>query len=200
MRPQEVLLAAAAVLCTASAGCPSDDATLTPPPAGQCRTNVDCNSALQEQCLSPLPTFDVCGVPCNPMNECVATSDCAGGDVCMPYVGGCCQTYEPRNTQCAAACTDDGQCQTGWRCSADQVGGEPIPCTDDAYTCPTHTTCNTTQAPDWPGDCGFNSCPERPEYHGCERASCSADAECDGGYCIGGACYTSFGTCRGPAA
>jgi hypothetical protein len=107
--------------------------------------------------------------------DCTTDAECAArgaGMICEPLACSCIDSRA-----CVPGCTDDTVCAEGTHCDLAAARCVPTPC-------PTGTECPTNFA------CGGGTC---------ARTTCTTDAACDG-YCVLGACYSSAGECRLPAA
>jgi hypothetical protein len=176
----------------------SDNGQLSPP-GGACRDDGDCSD--DKGCAPPVRPLEwgpVCGIGCGPQMACTDDASCpAEAPLCLGYLESCCGQSGPLSTRCSAACTDDATCGDGWRCRADGRGCEAISCAD-AWTCPTHTSCEADAAFVVQGCSAAYGCPEGPEAHGCVRDACERDGDCDGdGKCVWELCYDGFGSCMG---
>lgn len=174
-----------------------------------CRTSADCParaSSMMWVCLLPygyyrcgpvLPSRD--GVPCtdnsqcNPLQVCRASAGSDGsvdssGLLCVPGVG----------------CTDDSQCGGGEVCRADPTVSPGLPGPTGLVCsppCSSDLDCVPTDKCESAGYCQARTCAECPSYFSCASGactvpSCSTDADCPGGYCVGGRCAGYLGVCR----
>lgn len=143
-----------------------------------CRSDGDCTTP-DESCFRD--DDELCGPCMTPTRECESDEECATGAHCVESrptcsCGGLASTCQPA---CSAAseCGADELCQGDGRCVA-------VSC-EAGFDCPENTRCAT----DGSGDA-----------HNCARLTCTADSECDCGFCVRGACASSIGTCMVPPA
>jgi len=131
---------------------------------------------------------------------CTETS-CGAGQVCGS--SGHCM---------AASCADDGfECASDRICDPERSGADANGCAlrtcdTEGYTCPDGTVCDSSgDAPSDAHGCRALSCGEglecprntrcNPTGPGCVPQSCTADVDCDCGYCIGGQCAAGLNRC-----
>jgi len=154
-------------------------------PAGAvpCRGDADCPTEAAF-CIRP-GEFAGCGAPPDCTRLCESDPDCTSPTpVCLEDRTGCEQACFMPPTACVASCTISG-CATGEQC--DDVSGRcsPTPC-ELGWACPPSAIC----------DSGFFTA----DAHGCVRRTCMADADCDCGTCVFGACWELPGQCMPAAA
>ncbi len=148
------------------------------PTNGLCRSADDCATA--PICLPPGGTLPDDCLPCQPArHDCNTNADCAPRSVCASIARDCTCMNEP-SMVCVPSCADgSAPCDAGETCGASGLC-VPTPC-NAGYTCGVNTSCQvgSPQADD----------------HGCVRKTCTMDADCDCGACVGGACYDGPGVC-----
>lgn len=137
----------------------------------ECRTEADCTD--NSSCFSP----DACNVGfyTSPTDECVISADCGEDRVCQPIAATC-------GTAGYLACADDCStrgCAADEECDAPTGICAPWSC-ESGYPCPSFTTCLGLEG----------------DANGCARDTCARDEDCaTAGYCVGGACFDTLGTC-----
>lgn len=143
-----------------------------------CHRSSDCTSGLT--CVGPNDPRG-CGVP--PRQQCAATSDCSGGEVCFAIYDSC--SPQGVGSECRAKCS--GSCEPGFRCNP--AGAcEPLPC-DEGYKCPSHQRCDPAAA--------HASGPVFQLTQGCVNVTCTADSECAAAQsCVNGFCQQALGSCQ----
>jgi MYXO-CTERM domain-containing protein len=163
------------VPCDTTSDCPAGDLC-----AGGFCTSDTCEDA--DDCPAGTVcdnTVDLC-VPEHPPVPCSGDSDCPGDDRCE--AGFCApQTDCQDDTDCAGGevCVDNGGVEL---C---EPGQPPIPCTTPAE-CPAPDNCGLDDVGDCDAVCEGGYCLPGGDGGG---HSCSADADCPGGYgCQGGHC------------
>lgn len=167
MRSTYRIAARAALLCCLGLGCGRAGSA--------CHNTADCAAGLS--CAGPNDPHR-CGIP--PREECAASSDCTGGNLCQATADGC--SEDGVGSQCGAPCA--ASCQAGFRCSAGAC--EALPC-DEGYACPAHQRCDPAAA---------RSGPIHARAHGCVNIPCTADSGCaPGRSCVNGFCQTGIGSC-----
>ncbi len=150
----------------------SDRALCGDPGLPGCRGN-DC--AESEMCRRP-DQGPICGNCFDPEPNCISDPDCAPEAVCEWVSGPC---YCSAVAQCIPACLGSADCAEGETCA---ITGHCVaaPCEDDA-DCPLH----------------FHCAAEGPMSETvCVRRTCTADAQCPGGFCVVGLCYDTLGHCE----
>lgn len=140
-------------------------------PDGACRSDADC-AAQDEQCFAPGEAN--CGDCQGPSEPCVLDRDCADGTVCAPFVASC--PCDPTARGCVPKC--DGDCGPAATCDPDSGQCVPLTCSQDDLACPPHFHCAPGSGAD-----------------DCERDTCAADDECDGGFCVESRCHDGLGHC-----
>lgn len=133
---------------------------------GECRDARDCEEG--QSCSTPGRTSNLCGI--GPQDLC--RDGCGADQYCRYFEEGC------GEYSCVDRCDDDGACGADEACDPATRECVPRAC-DDGYTCPEGTRCAGS------GDA-----------HGCVRATCDGDRDCDDGlYCVVGACFPEPGSC-----
>ena len=149
------------------------------------------------------------------------TCQCMGGDrVCAPACTesscGAGQVCESDGHCAPSSCADDGfECASDLTCDPERSGADgngcvARSCESDGYECLDDTVCNSgldvvvDAAVDVHG-CRALSCSEglecprntrcNPTGPGCVPQSCTADMDCDCGFCIGSQCADELNTC-----
>ena len=165
------------------------------PPTGHC---VD--ACTQDSCAA--------GERCDDTGGCVPAScddgyACAADQRCFSAA-----SYADDHGCVPLRCTDGYVCPPGTRCinslAGDDHGCGTDPCdgTQDPYQCPAGTHCDPRSGADvhhcrvWCSDTG---CPVNQicnATESCEMKPCSADADCDCGYCVVGRCWANLGVCN----
>ncbi len=147
-------------------------------PEGACRSDADCTAG-SLQCYAPGESIG-CGICMEPIALCATDADCDEGDVCFVYTPPC--SCGGDASECRPRCSASS-CEEGETC--DDVTGlcQPTRC-NAGYACPAHTECVTKGG----------------DAHGCERTSCTSDADCGCGACVEGRCYEALGFCSAPPA
>lgn len=139
-----------------------------------CRSASECGpyETGAPECAQPDPTSfprAPCGACLQDEDQCASDEDCGAGFACRPE--GPCGCGEA-TLVCVEGCQSNADCLTGQICDADSH------CVATACTaaadCPSQFTCSTGA---------------------CERLTCSDDADCDAGYCVGGSCFDELGSC-----
>jgi len=158
-------------------GCPpsGDDSAKTDDSGSlfpACRTSTDCTDG--SDCYAP----GACNVGyyTDPTDTCTTSEDCGTGMGCQP-VAATCSSGAYRT--CLETCETRG-CDDTERCDGTTGTCVPWSCLE-GYTCPSHTSCAV-------GGMG--------DANGCLRDTCTDDSTCGGGFCVGGACYDTLGTCE----
>jgi hypothetical protein len=102
----------------------------------------------------------------------------------------------------ATSCTKDSECSADLVCSKDPRGpfNDP-PGSFCLAPCATDDECAPTDKCDDGGHCRARTCAECPTYFSCnaevcETSKCTADRDCQGGYCVNNRCAGALGTCE----
>jgi hypothetical protein len=167
----------------------------TPPPQHGCTVDTDCPTG--HVCISSTPPCcnmisTACELACT-ATSCSATQRCNAAGHCEVFP--CSDGFTcPTTTICSPSatgadangcapepCTAGYTCATGFQCAsgiagADAHGCAPLPCSQTG--CPTNFVCKTTAT-----------------SGGCTAKTCSADGDCDCGYCIQGFCADRLNAC-----
>jgi len=143
-----------------------------------CRGDADCANGSNgfEACAPPGAALG-CGVCNMDPSDCATDADCKSRGatlICNPVA---CACDVVAATRCTAGCTADSACAEGEACDLTANRCRAKSCAS-AADCPADFLCAPT---------------------GCQRATCTSDADCSG-FCVEGACYSTAGECRGPVA
>ncbi len=143
-----------------------------------CHRDGDCGSGLS--CSGPDDPRP-CGIP--PRQQCAASSDCSGGQVCSAIYDAC--SPQGVGSECRPKC--DGVCEPGFRCNP--AGAcEPLPC-DQGYQCPSQKRCDPSAVQ--------ATGPVFQLTHGCMNVACTTDSECAATQsCVNGFCQQGPGSCQ----
>src|SRR5262245_23070978 len=142
-----------------------------------CTAQSDCTPESGLETCAPPGTPFGCGVCNMDPSDCGNDADCKSRDpasICEPVTCSCDAVPAMR---CTAGCTMHADCAEGQSCDITTNRCIAKACATAAQ-CPIDFICTPT---------------------GCSRATCHTRSECSG-YCVDGACYTTAGECRGPAA
>jgi len=190
----------------------------TPVSTMSCRSGDDCGPIGPVICCQAEPCWpDACPIPpsmCASMGshfECDTDMDCAPGGTCVSSFEGCprcefrrCHNPPPPTPPCTTqpdSCAPDGRCQPDGTCAplacdAGYACGDPYRCRPGSARADTHG-CELIPCDDgW--SCGLNArctAPGQTSDHGCTTLSCTADADCDCGFCVKGQCASALGFC-----
>ncbi len=175
-----------------------------------CAARADCVADLCTQC-SCTPAFKQCrasheaAYPC-PALGCADPQCCETQNQCTPGTG-CLAPGAPAG--CGACNNAPESCANDGACSGTQIC-EPIPCACSSQKACTagceSTGCSADMACGADHRChpkactGASECPSQfaCQAGGCVRKSCSATAECPGGFCVLGRCHEGKGSCVPP--
>lgn len=170
--------------CEGSAGRPAGGdvpgAPIIVPPQTECRSSAECLGGTQ--CFGASDPF--CGVCPQPMRECEDDGDCGAGAWCRASQPNCCGGVD---TTCTPDCGANGvACEGGEICDNATGRCERNGCLFLDLACPENHDCD----------------PERADADalGCARRACSADMDCDCGFCVTGTCEATLGICSFPPA
>jgi hypothetical protein len=170
----------AGVVCEDSPAAPQPGARpIIIPPTDDCRTSSDCDGGAQ--CFGASDGF--CGICQVPLRECEDDGDCGSSAWCRASQRSCCGGVD---TACVPRCTPgDGACQEGEICDGATGRCERNGCLALDLACQQNHDCD----------------PTRPDADalGCARRACSADSECDCGFCVTGTCESQLGVCSFPS-
>ena len=168
--------------CDSGLRCPEDTHTCTPI---SCQDGVRDGAEILADCGGGVCPGCPVGTPCNAGNDC-ATKVCQAGVCITATCSDGASNQDETDTDCGGVCAG---CATGGACGAARdcqsrvcdVGG----CAPGVLRCCQAPSCtdgvaNGTESSE---DCGNAAC--RPCPLG---RTCTADAQCDSGFCQGGAC------------